>query len=760
MGRIKKKKKKKVESPRKRKVKLVFKIIFLIFLLIVLIGGIIFYFKYGRDIFRMQSEAKQLIRESSEETFRQNETSLVYDIEGDLLSTLKGEKDVYYVNYEDIPDHVVEAMISIEDKKFEEHNGVDIKANLRAVKALIDNNGKVTQGASTITQQLSRTVFLTNEVSWQRKVKEIFIATELEKKYAKYQIMEFYLNNIYFGNGYYGIEAASKGYFNKSIGKLSLSQIAFLCAVPNNPTLYDPTENMENTLGRRDRILDQMQKDGKIDSSEYENAASEEIKLNMKKVAKKNYIETYVYDCAIEALMVKQGFEIKYEFESSDKKKEYIEQYNELYTQCQQSLYRNGYRIYTSIDLKKQKMLQASVDDNLEEYKEKNKEGTYEMQSSAVCIDNETGRVAAIVGGRSQDMEGYTLNRAFQSFRQPGSAIKPLIVYTPAFEKGDTPDTIAEDKKEKDGPENSNGRYQGKVTLRKAVEQSINTVAYSMLQEMTPKVGLSYLLNMNFSKIDKKDYQPTAALGGFTNGVSAVEMASAYAALQFDGIYRNPTCIVHIMDAKGGEVVADDIKNVRVYEQNAARTMTDVLVGVLKNGTGRGLTLDSMVAAGKTGTTNDNKDGWFVGYTPYYTTSVWVGYDIPKEIKNLKGSTYPGEIWQQFMNEIHEDLEPKEFLSYYNENQEKVKATKKPKKTEEATEEPEETIEPEVTQEEISEEEMPDDSDSGDTVDPENFETPVPEDTPQETAQPEVTQAPVVQTDTPVAEPTQVIVAP
>ncbi len=641
-----------------------FLIMLLILSLCVLIAGLFIYFKYGDTIIRYQKEAQEVVRMSDRDTFRQTETSLVYDVNGKLSSVLKGEKDVYYLEYKDIPDTVIDAMISIEDKKFMSHEGVDLLAIIRAMTALIKNEGEITQGASTITQQLARNIFLSNEVSYERKLKEIFIAIELEKKYNKEDIMEFYLNNIYFANGYYGIEAASKGYFSKKSKDLTLSEIAFLCAIPNNPTLYNPLNHMDNTIGRRNRILGQMYNDGRIGLEAYNKAASQDIKLSLSKEKKNNYVDTYVYHCATRALMEKQGFEFKYQFENKEQQERYEEQYYDLYNKVQKSLYFKGYRIYTSIDLKKQKQLQQAVDDTLKDYKEVNKEGIYTLQGAAVSIDNATGKVAAIVGGRSQEYNGYTLNRGYQSFRQPGSAIKPLIVYTPSFEKGYYPDNIVVDEPIKDGPSNAGGGYSGKMELRRAIELSKNTIAWKMFEELTPKAGLSYLLNMNFSKIDKKDYIPAASLGGFTIGTSPVELTSAYAALENDGVFREPTCIIKILDAEGNEVVGETNKQKRIYETNAARMMTNVLEGVITRGTGRGLALENMPSAGKTGTTNDNKDGWFVGYTPYYTTGVWVGYDIPKSLGNLYGSNYPGTIWKTYMDKIHKDLEYKKFIPY------------------------------------------------------------------------------------------------
>ena len=651
-------------TEKRYRIKVIFKLVLLLFLVTVLLLGITFYVFYGRKMISWQEEARELVYNSTSATFRQAETSIVYDTSGEQITTLKGAKDVYYIEYWDIPDYVMEAMISIEDKKFETHPGIDLKAIARAVKALIDNDGEITQGASTITQQLSRNIFLTHEVSWERKIKEIFLALEMEHKYTKRQIMEFYLNNIYFGNGYYGIQAASKGYFSREVTELSLGEIAFLCAIPNNPTLYDPLENYDNTIQRKNRILNQMYEDGKLTLREKNDAIYEEIILKTEKAEKQNYIETYIYYCATRALMESRGFIFRYMFESEEARIEYDKKYGELYAECQQSLFSGGYRIYTSIDTKIQKELQTAVDGELKGFTETNEEGIFALQGAAATIDNETGRVVAIVGGRSQETAGYTLNRAYQSFRQPGSAIKPLIVYTPAFERGYSPDDIVVDEKWEGGPKNSNGGYSGKITVRTAVETSKNTIAWKLFEEITPAIGLQYLLNMNFTKIDRNDYYPAASLGGFTTGVSSVEMASAFATLENDGIFREPTCIVKIMDTNGQTIAGDWMDSWIVYDDNAARIMTDVLKGVFTKGTGKGLGLSNMAAAGKTGTTDDKKDGWFVGYTPYYTTSVWVGYDLPRTLKNLSGASYPGRIWHRFMEELHEGLEYRAFAEY------------------------------------------------------------------------------------------------
>lgn len=635
-------------------------------LLVLVLGAAAYYFYggYGKQVEELRQEAVRLVRQSDVNTFKANQTSIVYASDGSVISTLKGEKDSYYVSIEEMPVDAVTAIVSIEDKKFFRHHGIDYRALLRAVKAMVQN-GEVKQGGSTITMQLARNIFLSQEKTWQRKVEEMYIATELENKYSKNQILEFYLNNIYFGNGYYGIQSAARGYFDRDVESLSLSQIAFLCAIPNNPTLYDPVTNKDNTVSRRDRILKNMLDDGKISQMDYAQAVAEQITLNRPQaLAKNDYVETYTYYCATRALMEQQGFVFHEDFKTDEEQQAYEDTYSALYSECQKKLYTGGYRIYTSIDLSLQDGLQQSVNDTLSGYTGVNDEGVYELQASAVCIDNDNGYVRAIVGGRSQEFPGYTLNRAYQSFRQPGSAIKPLTVYTPSFEQNYTPDSIVTDEPIEDGPRNANGTYLGEITVRTAVEKSVNTIAWKLYDQLTPDKGLSYLKAMNFSRISPSDYRLATALGGFTNGVSALEMASGFAAIENDGYYRTPTCIVKIEDGNGTVIYGSEQEQVLIYKKNAARMMTDVLKGVITNGTGKGLDLGDMPCAGKTGTTNDQKDGWFVGYTRYYTTSVWVGYDMPKKLEGLMGNTYPGKIWQSFMSKAHEGLEPLEFLPY------------------------------------------------------------------------------------------------
>ena len=670
-----------------------------IVLLLILIAAVTFYYVsgYAEQISGLKSEANSIVRKSTTGTFRQIETSEVYDINGEIISVLKGEKDVYYITYDEIPDDAVKALVSIEDKKFFEHNGIDYKGILRALISLIRDK-EITQGGSTITQQLARTMFLSSEKTWQRKVEEIYIASELEKKYSKEQILEFYLNNVYFANGYYGLEAAAKGYFSKDVSELDLSQICFLLAIPNSPTYYDPVMNHENTISRRNLILQAMKNDKVITDGEYEAAVNENIELSRPDKVKNNYVETYVYYCATRALMEVKGFEFKTVFADDEEEEQYNRAYEEAYNEANKGLFTAGYRIYTSINMDMQQQLQDAIDTNLQEFTEVNDEGIYALQSAGVCIDNATGMVNAIVGGRSQEITGYTLNRAFQSFRQPGSSIKPLIVYTPAIELGYTPDTIVLDEKQEDGPENATGTYDGEITLREAVAASKNTIAWQLYSEITPNVGIKYLLDLGFSHIEDDDYGMAACLGGLTIGVSPLEMAKGYATICNDGYTRNPSCVMRITDSKGNDIYEYIPEEIEVYEENAARTMTDMLQSVLSDGTARGGDLGDMPAAGKTGTTNSNRDGWFVGYTKYYTTSIWVGYDQPKKVPGLTGSSYPASIWQDFMNRVHEGLIPAEFKKpiEYIGTQEQQEDPEELIEDEESVEEPEEAPEESV----------------------------------------------------------------
>ncbi len=673
--------------------------ILLLIVFALVVAGVV---KVGVPLVRMYAGAVKEVSSSNEDTFRQWQTSIVYDNRENEIKKLKGERNVYYLEYDEISDAAKLAIISVEDKNFTHHRGLDVVGLARSVVYLIINRGRITMGGSTITQQLARNVFLSFEQTYSRKLNEIFYAFLLEEKYSKEDILEFYLNNVYFANGNYGIEAASRAYFQKSCKDLSISETAFLCAIPNSPARYDPYENPENTLQRRDRILTKMYEEGYIDKPQYEKSLAEEITVSPRKETTGNdYAETYILKCATEALMEADGFLIRTQFASKEEEKEYKEEYDEWYSNYRQKLYTAGYRIYTSIDPLMQDQLQEAVSDKLAgSFIEKTDDGVYKVQGAAVCIDNTSGKVAAIVGGREQDQEGFGLNRAFQSQRQPGSAIKPLVVFTPAFEEGYTPDSIVDDSRMTgtDTVRNAGDTYSGSISLRRAVQKSSNVVTYRMYKEMGASALLHYLEDMDFAGLDEKDYRyDTTCIGGFTNGTTPVEMAAGYATLANNGTYRKPTCIVRITDARGNDVVSesDTSQAKTIYSNQAARTMTNVLASCVTDSRGTasncGLDLDIPVAC-KTGTTSSYVDGWLCGYSPYYTTAVWVGMDVFKSVDDLKGNTYPAYIWTAFMNTIHRtvtrdpDME-EDFGVYWGSIKEEKETTQKKDSTTEKKEE-------------------------------------------------------------------------
>ena len=616
---------------------------------------------YAGGIFQLRKDAVETVRNSTLADIQGQRVGIIYDLEGAVIAELKNERNIRYLTFEEIPQTVKDAFLSIEDKRFYQHNGVDFLALTRAVTKLIKKD-EITQGGSTITQQLARNVFLTHEKSWQRKVKEMFIAWELEDIYSKDEILEFYVNNIFYANNCYGIEAASRKYFGKTVSECSISETAFLCAIPNSPSRYDPLDNKENTLQRRDVILEAMYENDKISKEEYETALAEEITVDSHSITyEQSWAKAYAIHCVVEEMMAADGFVFEYDFELVTDKEDYEERYDAAFAEQREKLYLSGYQIYTSINPQHQSALQEAIDTKLEEYNTKNTNGSYALQCAATCIDNETGLVTAIIGGRSQEDVSYDYNRAYLSSRPPGSAIKPLVVYTPLLERGYTADSMVSDKKSEDGPKNSNGQYAGSISLRKAVEVSKNTVAWDKFNELGAETAMQYLLEMEFTDIMPQDYTGSSALGGFTKGASTLEMSGAYTALANDGVYRKPTCIVRVEDSYGNVVYEPKAEEKQVYEASAAKAMTDILEGVMTRGTASGLGVSGMPSAGKTGTTNENKDGWFAGYTPYYTTSIWVGYDSPRWLRGLTGSAYPAEIWNTYMEEIHAGLPAKGF---------------------------------------------------------------------------------------------------
>lgn len=651
-----------------------FIIVLAVLFLAMFIGGNVMLKKAtGQTLFGCMKEAKELVDQSTPETFRLAQTSYIYSDDGTQLAALSEDVDATYLEYDQIPADVVNAFVAVEDRTFWRNSGVDFKGIVRVCLNYVKSRGQVAEGASTITQQLARGTFLSNEKTLSRKIKEIFIAWELNKKYSKEQIMEFYCNSCCFANGIYGVEDASQKYFGRSVSDLSLSETAYLCSIPNRPEYYNPLRNSENAITRRNKILEDMYECGYITKEAGETALAENISVaSVSEEDNKfyNYEVTYAINCAVRYLMKLDGFEFQFHFDDDDAYKTYSNYYDEAYKQAKHKLYTGGYKITTTMNLDAQKGLQKVLDEQLENNTEIDDEtGIYAFQGALTVIDNESGKVVAMIGGRSQDaiQQTYSLNRGFQSYVQPGSSFKPLAVYTPALEEGYTANSTLTEINVSSAKNSTSAKIKKmggtKYSLRRAVEQSYNGCAYSLFNEITPKVGLSYVEDMNFSKIVPDDYNLSAALGGLTNGVNTVEMANAYYTLENHGEYTQTDCISSILDSNGDEIYEDPTSK-NVYSQSAADQMTDILTGVLKSGTAKGLKWSSasdIEAAGKTGTTNSNKVGWFCGYTPYYTISVYVAYDHQRTTKDIWGYSYPAKIWKEAMLLMTDGLDAKDF---------------------------------------------------------------------------------------------------
>lgn len=615
------------------------------------------------------NSSSEIVSEISKESFAIKESSRIYDSKDNLLSVLREGSDNTYLEYDDIPQDVINAFIAVEDRSFWTNDGVDYRGIVRVGLRAILTKGDELHGASTITQQLVRNNFLTREVSLERKAKEILISRMLTKSFTKREIMEFYVNDICYANDIYGIEGAAKAYFNTNANKLSLSQIAYLCAIPNRPSYYDPYVDPTRALERRDKILEDMLECGYIDKTQYYSAIDETIEITRSSTIFNDYETTYAVDCAIRYMMKKDGFQFQYMFDDEDSYKEYHKLYNETYEEYRHELYTGGYTIYTSLDTDACNALQEILDSNLLFSSEVDEEtGIYSLQGAMTVINNETGNVVALVGGRSQESDNqiYSFNRAYQSFRQPGSSIKPIVVYTPALEHGysassmlDNIDVKAAHEPGVDVQSLTGSQYD----LQTAVWKSLNGTAWKLYNKLTPQVGLFKLELMQYANLHPSDVCDATALGGFTKGVSTVEQASAYAALANHGAWVEPTCITSIIDSTGRDIF-NTSEEIQVYEEYAADSMVDILKGVLTNGTAAKLkwsTKTDTEAFAKTGTTNESKDGWLCGATPNYSIAVWVGYDQPKTIDNLSSSKYPGQIWQESMLYMIDGLETAKF---------------------------------------------------------------------------------------------------
>jgi penicillin-binding protein 2A len=555
-----------------------------------------------------------------EKKFVMNSAATLVDETGRELTRIYVEnRDL--VSNEDIPEHVKQAFIAVEDARFYEHHGIDIKAIGRALYKDLLAGSKV-EGGSTITQQLAKNVFLSNDKTWMRKTKEVIISLNLEKRYTKQKILEMYLNQIYFGHGAYGIQAASQLYFNKPVSELTIEQGSLLAALPKAPTTYSPLLHPDKSLQRRNIVLELMRKANYLTSEQTVRLQGRTLALNIQQQVKEPAFLTYLD-------MVMEEAEKKFSISSED-------------------LLRGGYKITVPMN--------ATIQKTAYELFQKDRyfPGTAPgVQGAFVLMDRETGGVLSVIGGRDYVQKG--LNRV-QVKRQPGSTFKPLAVYAPALqEKMFQPYSLLEDKPfSYDGyiPRNIDGQYKGTVTMYDALVHSTNAPAVWALHELGINVSKQYLTKLGLSI---EDDGLAMALGGLREGISPLSLVSAYRSFANEGKTVEPFFIQKIEDRQGNILAETSLKEKKVFSKQTAWHMTKMLEAVVLSGTAKAGQFEGALA-GKTGTTSypgvkgGAKDTWFVGYTNDVVGTVWMGYDKTDQQHYLtKGSSYPTTLFKDIL---------------------------------------------------------------------------------------------------------------
>ena len=555
-------------------------------------------------------------------------SSQVFDSHGRLITTLHSDQNRLPIDINKVPQNLQNAFIAAEDNRFYEHIGIDPIGIFRAIFANLTNRG-IAQGGSTITQQLAKNAFLSQEQTLKRKIQEAMLALEIEHKYSKKEILEMYMNQIYFGQGAYGIQTAAKTYFNKDVNELTLTQCAMLAGLPKSPNYYSPFNNLNEAKKRKNVVLDQMVKYGYVSAAEAEDAKNQDLGLSKSHQSKEADEYASFIDYVSQQVAKKYGDD---------------------------ALYKEGLKIYTTMDVDKQHAAVRAMRNLPNNYTDEN--GLTQPQAAIVSIDPKTGHILAMVGGRGQD----SFNRASMAVRQPGSAFKPFV-YLTALQHDMTPDTTMDDQPVTYGswsPKNAGGSYSGTMALSDALAHSVNTIAVQLADKVGTKNIIANAKKMGITTLDAKDDNLAMALGGLTKGVTPLEMASAYGTFANKGVHVKPTAIVKILD-RNGNVLEDastlekEETKTRVMSEREAYEMTTMLEGVIDHGTGTAAAI-GRPAAGKTGTTDDNKDAWFVGYTPDIVTAVWIGDDTGSHsLGEIYGGTIPAEIWKDYMSSATSD---------------------------------------------------------------------------------------------------------
>ncbi|NLO81555.1 MAG: PBP1A family penicillin-binding protein [Clostridiales bacterium] len=587
------------------------------------------------------------------------QSSFIYDIDNNLITSIYGVENRINIPLSDIPLHVRNAFIAVEDIRFYNHRGFDIK---RIFGSLIENikQGRYAQGASTITQQVVRNGFLTQKKTINRKIQEIYLAYQLEKKYSKDQILQMYLNLIYFGKGAYGIEAASRLYFGKSAKDLTIAEGALLAGIPKNPSNYSPFINLSESLARKDLVIDLMVSNGYLSAEEGSRIKQEKVSLSPP--SSRNYPYRFFMDMVLE--------------EAAD-----------ILGVSEEELFSKGYRIYTSLDTELQEYAEKLY--TRDELFPKSPSSGIPCESALVVLDASSGEIRALIGGREgvndDNVIRKGLNRATQARRQPGSTIKPLLIYAPAIENhGYTPVTFLLDQESQFGnykPSNYDGKYRGWITLRYALSHSINIPAIQVLKDIGIKNGISFAERLGIPFEDEDREHLAIGLGGFYKGVTPIELARAYAVLADNGKYKDYTTIRRIENSYGIVVYESKTKKSQVMREETAFIISDILQDTVKSGTATKLKSLNIPLAAKTGTVqlpdtsefsgiNGLNDSWIAVYNPEYVVIIWMGYDHVSKDQYLPsdalGGIRPAEIAKHIFEYLYRDRKPPTFQKPLN----------------------------------------------------------------------------------------------
>ncbi|QUI21977.1 PBP1A family penicillin-binding protein [Vallitalea pronyensis] len=642
--------------------------------------------------------------------------SFVYDQNGNEIAKLYGtDANRIPKELDEIPKYLQDSFIVIEDERFWQHNGIDLKGIFRAIFTNLKEK-RLSEGASTITQQLIKNNVLTNAETFERKIQEQYLAMEIEKKSSKEQILENYLNTVALGRGTNGVQSAANKYFNKDVSELTIAESAVLAAITQRPTYYDPVINPENNKVRQSIILQKLLDYENITQAEYDAATKEDVynniqivKNNMPSSSTQSYYVDEVYKRVKEDLMIQKGI---------------------TEAQAENQIYRGGLSIYINQDLEMQKILDEAYtnEDNFPKknedygirlhyslsvkkaegtkhyYKEKEFETDQELdafieqykkdmigpndevvgenktlipqpQSAMVIMDQYSGEVKAMVGGRGKKEGNLILNRATDSPRQPGSTFKVLAAYLPAIDTaGYTLATVLDDVptkfpgQNKIWPKNYYKQFKGLSTVREGIVHSMNIITVKTLHDIGPQTGYDYLIKLGFTTLADReenngqiysDKVLPLALGGITHGVTVLELTAAYAAIANNGEYIEPTFYTKVLNHDNKIILEKQPARRQVMKETTAFLLTDALVDAVVRGTGRKVNFKTQPIAGKTGTTSDDKDILFAGYTPYYTAVVWQGFDYAKTLDSYAG--YHKTMWRYVMERVHKDLPRKEF---------------------------------------------------------------------------------------------------